>query len=751
MKNSKYFLFILLTFIFLTTSVLAEQKTTGRISSTNGLRMRSGPGTNYEKIITVPHNTRVTVVSYKDKGNGCDDKWAEIIYDAEKSSYKGYGCSTYIEDLETVDIPDKPANDNNDNNNEEEKNETDNKENENTNPNSSIMANMTTEEFENYLNLQGFPESYKIKLRELHKLHPTWIFKGVKSKYTWAAALNEQNVSGTSLYNVNNTMKEKGYEGWLSTLPGNYDYSTDKFVAHDGIYWYQVSSNTISYYMDPRNFLTEESIFMFEDLLYNPSYQNNNTVNKILTSTFMQQFTPHFIEAATLYNVSPMYLAALSRQEVGLTDTNIVTNGLAGILSDGIDYTGYYNFFNIGASSSGDPKLKSLQSARANGWDSQRKSIVEGAYKITINYVQCGQYTSYFQKFNLSPTATKGIWHQYTTNVAALVSPAKTTFNSYKSMGIIDEDFTFSIPIFDGIPESTSLPKLGNPNNWLKELKVNNLLVTNFSGDNTNYTVTVPYMENIKIDAIPVNAKASITGIGTIPLKDEISTFKITVTAQNGDIKTYTITVKREKKEIIEDNNNNNNNNTNNDNTNEKPLTPEIPSEQPKEPETKPNTPDIKPDNTPDNKVEQAIKVSDVLASSGYKYNDKYIWNVFLSTNVDGIIKNLTTKYKTISINVKTKSGQVKNEGTIVSGDKIEISTNSESKVYEIVIYGDANGDGIISASDLLNTQKHILGYSSLLGAYNKAADVNKDGKISASDILNIQKHILGYSNISRG
>jgi len=730
MKKINYLLFTFLTFLVCISSTYALEKTTGRIASTTGLRVRSGPGTSYEKIITVPHNARVTITSYKDAGNGCTDKWAEIIYEEENASYKGYVCSTFIEDIETVTIPDTNVDTENnteedtntetgsDNSNDNTNNNTDNDNNSNNNENnsnqdeeenSSIMANMTDEEFEAYLTSQGFPESYKVKLRELHKKHPTWIFKGIKSKYTWSAALEEQNVSGTSLLNVNSSMKEKGYEGYLSTDLGNYDYITDKFVAHDGIYWFQANNATISYYMDPRNFLTEESIFMFEDLLYNSSYQNANTVNKILTSSFMQQFTPYFMEAATAYNVSPMYLAALSRQEVGLSDTNIVTNGKAGILSDGIDYTGYYNFFNIGASSSGDPKLKSLQSARAYNWNTQQKSIVEGSYKITVNYVQCGQYTSYFQKFNLSPTATKGIWHQYTTNISALVSPAKTTYNSYNSMGIIDEDFSFSIPIFEGMPESTSLPTLGNPNNWLKELKINGQLVTNFNGDNTNYTVVVPYTESITIEATSVNNKATVTGTGTKELNEEENKFSIIVTAQNGSIKTYNVEITREDKIEIEDG--------------------------------------VKEDE----KEEIIIKVSDVLTSTSLKYDDNYIWNIPLSTNVEGIINKLTENYKTISVNIKNKAGQIKNEGTIVSGDKIEIATNGENKTLEVIIYGDVNGDGITSASDLLNTQKHILGYTTLLGSYNKAADVNKDGKISASDILNIQKHILGYSNISQG
>ena len=670
---------MLCSFFLVTFSVQALEKTTGRISSTIGIKLRSGPSTAYDRITGVPHNARVTILSYSD-GEGCDDPWAEIIYEENGVSYRGYGCSTYIEDLETVEVDDvvPPT----------------------TDVSNSEMANMTDEEFEAYLDSQGFPESYKVKLRALHKIHPTWIFKGVKSKYTWSEALSEQNSSGTSLYNVNASAKEQGLEGYLSVEAGNYDYELDKFFAHDGLYWYQANSQTIAYYMDPRNFLTESYIFMFEDLLYNPDYQNADTVNKILSSDFMRQYTSYFMEASEKYNVSPMYLAALSRQEVGLSDTNIVTNGKAGVLSDGVDYTGYYNFFNIGASSSNDPKLKSLQTAKLYQWNTQQKAIVEGAYKITVNYVQCGQYTSYFQKFNLSPTATKGMWHQYTTNIIGLVSPSVTTYNSYNSMGIIDEAFSFSIPIFDGMPEKTTLPNLGNPNNWLKELKVNGISVTNFSGGTVNYTVTVPYSEEINISALAVNSKAKIVGTGDKILTGDSNSFSIVVTAQNGTVKTYNLTVKREEKK--------------------------------------------------DDSDEVTVKIADVLSASGYSHDDYYLWNVTFSTNVDGLIEKLIKNYETVSVNVQDRQGRNKNEGTIVTGDKIIISTNSESKTLEVVIYGDNNGDGNVSAIDLLNVQKHILGYTTLLGSYARAADTNRDGNVSAIDLLNVQKHILGYSNISQ-
>ncbi len=749
MKKRKgiYALFTLAALSFLN-PVFASSKTVGKVAADPGLVLRKGPGVSQEKIITMPYGSDVTILSYGKKGDGCVNEWVELIYQDEATSYKGFACSFYLEDVKTIedenDNPskdddnekeeDKEDNENNENSEDEKDKESEDNEkdkekddNEEEKTQGSIMKEMTDEEFDSYLNSQGFPESYKVKLKELHKLHPTWVFKSVKTRFSWTDAMKEESAVGVSLLNVNGSAKEAGLEGYLSTQPGNYDYATDTFHAHDGIYWFQANNEAIAYYLDPRNFLNEQGIFMFEELFYVEAYQKENLVDAALYSAFMKQFTPYFMEGGKTYNISPIYLASLSRQEVGTSDSNIVINGRAGVLSDGIDYTGFYNFYNYGASSSPDPKLKSLQTARAYGWNSQKTAIVEGAYLVSQNYVKAGQYTPYLQKFNVANDATKGVWHQWETNISAKASSAITTYNSYKSLGALDEEFSFYIPIFDNMPESTSLPNLGNPNNWLKELKVNGQLVTNFSGGTLEYKVTVPYSEQIELSATTVNDKATVSGLGTKELTDGNNIFEITVTAQNKATKTYKVTVVREEKPKVD-------------------ITPSEPPEQDEEKDKNPS--ESKPQENP--KEEIKTTVNDVLKSSGFSYDDKYLWNLTLTTNVDGIINALTKEYKIASINISNKSNQAKNEGTIVTGDKVTIAINGESKTLEIVIYGDTSGDGNISAIDLLNVQKHILGYTTLLGPYEKAADVSKDGKIAAIDLLNIQKHILGYLNISQ-
>ena len=313
MKGKKILIFIALLLIyFCSIPAYAKQITTGRVGATNNLNIRSGPGTGYSIIGSARYNTTVTILEDGGPGDGCSKNWIKIT---SSDNITGYVCSLYIEDIVTNEVVETPISETGEH-----------------------MANMTSEEFEAYLTSQGFPESYIVKLRALHELHPTWIFKGVKTRYNWERSLNEEDTSGTSLMNVKPTYAENGYEGYLSVAPSDYNHNTDTFIAHDGTYWFQANRQTIAYYLDPRNFLDEKQIFMFEELFYYPSYQTIDVVNYTLSSAFLKQFANHFITAAAASSVSPVYLAALCKQEVGTSNTNIVTNGNAGVI-EGVDYT----------------------------------------------------------------------------------------------------------------------------------------------------------------------------------------------------------------------------------------------------------------------------------------------------------------------------------------------------------------------------------------------------------------------------
>ena len=692
MKKQNFTPLFLLIFIIqlLFFNIIPVNATTyGRISSIDGLRLRNGPGTSkYSKLDSIPHNTIVTLLEQNiktdDNSTGCGTGlWHKVEYE----QITGYVCSRYIEIQEPTE-------------DEEEI------------PNSDI-SKMTDEEFEAYLTNQGFPETYKVKLRELHKSHPNWVFVGIKTKNNWKDTLKNQNVAGRSTYQSTSSSSQ----GYLSTEEGFYDWYNDKFKAQDASTWFQASSETIAYYLDPRNFLTEDGIFMFEDLNYYSSYQTSNAVKAILYTDFYTDLIPYYIEAATKYNVSPIYLAALSRQEVGLNGGYAVNGNTNSYCS--VDYTGYYNFYNIQATAAIKPVCNGLKYAKEQGWNTKQKAIVGGAGWIVSGYIDAAQNTPYFQKFNTSINSNKGYWHQYMSNVRAIASSAKTTKISYTSMGIIDYPIVFQIPIYEGIPNETTLPKQGNPNNWLKTLTVNNTSVTNFDSEETKYTVTVTNdTTSITIDATTINANAKINGTGQITLTENTTTANIIVTAQNGDDRTYTLTIIRSNSTNEDENNNE-----------EKPIEPE-----------KPNEPVIiypTPDET--------------IINSSYKItNETYITNFTLGSTVQGAIEKFQKANKYASINITNSSNKSKTSGSLVTGDKITIISGENTQTYIVIIYGDNNGDGEITILDLANIQKHLLKKTTLTGNFAKSADTNKDGKITILDLANVQKHLLKKSNISQ-
>jgi len=674
MKKSMFYMIVIFLIAFcVTTSVYALEQT-GYITATAGLKVRKDAGTTYARVTTLKYNTEVIITGSKktsDKSTGCPSgNWYYITV----GSTKGYACTSYVNVIDNKEVS------------------------------SSEIAKMTDAEFEDYLKAEGFPSSYFSKLKALHKSHPNWVFKGVKSKYTWSNALSQENTNGRSLYQVTSSGVKNGLQGYLNTGSSYYNYSTDKFVAKDGSTWFQASSETIAYYMDPRNFLTESGIFMFEDLTYYKSYQTSDLIKKILYTDFYKNYIDYYMEAAENHNVSPVYLSALSRQEVGL-NSSTATSGKAGTYNN-VNYDGYYNFYNIGASSGTNPVYNGLAYAKEAGWNTQKKAIIGGAEWIVSGYISKGQYTRYFQKWNTSPTTTTGIWHQYMTDIHALVGPSSTTAASYKSMGVTNEALVFSIPIYEGIPSKTALPPTGNPNNWLKDIKVDNKTISNFKDSTTSYNLgTVPYTKtSIDVATTAINTNASVDGDGKINLSVGKNTIKLLVTAQNGAQRTYTLTITREE------------------------------------------NPDK--DEQEDVKVEE-ISISKIFSNLSIKNNNSNIYGFKLGTTASTLYQNILKQNNNSTIKITDKNNKSKTSA-LATGDKVTITSNNETKTYQIVIYGDVDGDGSINAKDLLIIRKYLLKEKTVTGVYLEAAKLNRSSTVSAKDLLILRKYLLGTKEISQ-
>lgn len=206
----------------------------------------------------------------------------------------------------------------------------------------SQQVGSSDKDFESYLDKQGFPESYKPALRELHSKYPNWVFTAQQLEMTWDKALKEENVLGRNL------VHSSALASWKSMEKGAYDFENNQWYGLDGS-WVAASKEIIAYYMDPRNFLDDTYIFMFENLSYNKDIHNIGGVKAILSDTFMSgsytcpdtkktySYAQTFMDAAEKSGVSPYHLASRCRNEQGV-------NGAPQSLGTVKGYENYFNF-----------------------------------------------------------------------------------------------------------------------------------------------------------------------------------------------------------------------------------------------------------------------------------------------------------------------------------------------------------------------------------------------------------------------
>ena len=193
-------------------------------------------------------------------------------------------------------------------------------------------------------------------------------------------------------------------------------------------------------------------------------------------------------------------------------------------------------------------------------WDSPHKSIMGGAKFLSEDYISIGQNTLYFQKFDVSRTSGR-YTHQYMQNVTAPLTEGVKTFNSYSRItGIFDEPLVFIIPIYNNMPSTkVNAPMNKNPNSYLKTIKINGNDINNFVYDTQNYYLEVEAsVSSINIEASTINSKASVKGTGTMSLVPGENIKTLTVTAEDGTVSYYNLTIiKKSKEENITISNNN--------------------------------------------------------------------------------------------------------------------------------------------------------------------------------------------------
>lgn len=570
---------------------------------------------------------------------------------------------------------------------------------------------ITDDVYEQGLIDMGFPSDYAKKLAILHAIHPNWSFApsytggAVGGMDFYTAVKGEADVVARNLISGSNTSLRSTADG---------AYKNGEWLSLSGAGWYAASEQTIAYYMDPRNFLDESHVFMFENLGYNGTTQTDTVVNKILGSSFMNNpftciegankctigthtFVDTFVRVGIDKKVSPVHLASRVLIEQGYSGSVLsLGKGYNG------QYIGYYNFFNINASGITTEAviLNGLTHAYNRNWNNQYVSIYEGSELIANNYINRGQSTRYYQKFNTIIKSYYG--NQYMQNVEAPYSESYTTYKGYfNAYNSIDEwnngVYDFLIPVYSNMGEYTTLDTSGNADATLKYLSVTSCkLNPDFQSSAYDYDCYVPKdTSQITVTASTTNGLATLENAGTYNLTNDETSISIIVTAANGNKSTYTIKIHR-----------------------------------------------IETD---------GYSPTEVLNGIGVKVNGSDATNLSLGSDISNIISSILSKYYFAQVKIVDTNGTEISEGSVKTGQKISITNAGITSTFVIKLYGDVNGDGNIDIRDLLIIQKHLVKSKLLENEYNRAADINKDGNLDIRDLLLEQKHLVGAYSISQG
>lgn len=271
-------IFFSLAFCFIV-NAQAQSGYVTNVGSGFHLKIRKGPGTNFDRVQYNGADTylcdgdSVTVLDIVDASandkSGCS-QWYKIRFLFKGQTLEGYAASAYIYIIPDTDVtvPD------------------------------------------------DIPAIYKPYIEQLLKAHPNWKFVIYDTGYDWnslfSTGSNGQGYPGRSLISYNYPLS------YRSTASGNYDWRNDKWIAHDSNQWYQANTQTIAYYMDPRNFLNENTVFMFESLSYDSTTQKIDGVTSILKGSFMEE-NPSQAQAVLLFHTPKHILMPLFIQKSVLT------------------------------------------------------------------------------------------------------------------------------------------------------------------------------------------------------------------------------------------------------------------------------------------------------------------------------------------------------------------------------------------------------------------------------------------------
>ena len=315
------------------------------------------------------------------------------------------------------------------------------------------------------LGIENFPESYKVLLKKLVEDtgRTNWKFEAYYTGIDWSELESAENAC------LKNTIYKSSSidPTWLCRCGKMGDTG-----------YYCGSKQIVNYYLDPRNFINEKAIFQFLELSYNSEIHTLPSIKEAVKNSFLNgsvvvngktyTYADIILEAAKQSGESPLSIAIKIFQEIGRGTKQANATYSIPYMASGEG--GAYNFFNYGATDGEGNISRGIEYAKNAGWTNPYIAIVEGAKLLSSSYVNLGQNTKYFFKFDVvgnkilklgeKQTVSRNqlFSHQYMTNIQDPNNQAIMLYDTYVENDLLSKELTFIIPIYDNMPAANKLP-----------------------------------------------------------------------------------------------------------------------------------------------------------------------------------------------------------------------------------------------------------------------------------------------------
>lgn len=559
--------------------------------------------------------------------------------------------------------------------------------------------------------IDAFPESYKKGLRELQELFSNWTFKAYETGIDWSEL--------TSSSAENACMKNTIYKTGLM------DPNMLCICGRTGdAGYYCASAKTVNYYLDPRNFLTQKSIFQFLDLS-NSVTISKEIIENIVKGTYLTSYVDTIIEAANGSGVSPIHIIVTIYQELGKKAE--IPKAISGTVEG---YENLYNFYNYGATDGAGAVERGLEKAREMGWTTPEFALIDGAIKVLKGgYISKGQITKYFYKFDvvgdtiLQDNETKDYpsnlfySHQYMTNIQDPSSQAGMLVEYYTNNGLLDSHLTFVIPVYKNMPETkVSFPtELTEADGQLYYVDTTHVTSLNVRDEAGNLTGKLTKGQIVAVQSIENDIAYLKLKVATNRAIDE------TTGKAKWNFEDKYVYLRQASEYLVK-------------------CDTTIPDVVPPED----TTPEVVPpeDTTPGDTTPEIIPPEENLPIIHDEFKVEET-NLKMIPSVD--TNKIKEKYPNAIIKKADGTDITETNNLIGTGYKIIINGIE----YTAAKLGDPSGDGIINSADLLKIVKHLKETAVLKNEYLTAADCTGDNIINSADLLRIVKYLKGTAKIT--